>query len=176
MPELKILERDISKLEKIVPPFPRVSYDDAVKMLNDKGHKFEWGGDLGAPDETLISEQFDKPVMVHRYPAGVKAFYMKRDPNDDRVALCVDTLAPEGYGEIIGGSQRADDLKFLEDQIAKHQLPMEAFKWYLDLRRFGSVPHSGFGLGVERTTAWICGTHHVRECIPFPRMLERITP
>lgn len=174
--ELKILERDISKLEKIVPPFPRLSYDDAVKLLNEKGNKFEWGGDLGAPDETVISEQFDKPVMVHRYPAGVKAFYMKRDPNDDRVALCVDTLAPEGYGEIIGGSQRADDLKFLEDQVAKHQLPMEAFKWYLDLRRFGSVPHSGFGLGVERTTAWICGTHHVRECIPFPRMLERITP
>lgn len=175
-PELTILERDISKLEKIVPPFPRISYDDAVKLLNSKGNAFEWGGDLGAPDETLISEQYDRPVMVHRYPAGVKAFYMKRDPNDDRVALCVDTLAPEGYGEIIGGSQRADDLKFLEDQIAKHQLPMEAFKWYLDLRRFGSVPHSGFGLGVERTTAWICGTHHVRECIPFPRMLERITP
>jgi len=175
-PELTILERDIAKLEKIVPPFPRISYDDAVKLLNSKGNAFEWGGDLGAPDETVISEQFDRPVMVHRYPAGVKAFYMKRDPNDDRVALCVDTLAPEGYGEIIGGSQRADDLKFLEDQIAKHQLPMEAFKWYLDLRRFGSVPHSGFGLGVERTTAWICGTHHVRECIPFPRMLERITP
>ncbi len=176
MPELKTLERDISKLEKIDTPFPRISYDQAVEMLNSNGNKFEWGGDLGAPDETLISEKFDRPVMVHRYPASVKAFYMKRDPKDDRVALCVDTLAPEGYGEIIGGSQRADDLKFLEDQIAKHELPMEAFKWYLDLRRYGSVPHSGFGLGVERTTAWICGTHHVRECIPFPRMLERITP
>lgn len=175
-PELVVLERDVAKLEKIVPPFPRLSYSDAVDVLKGAGHAFEWGGDFGAPDETLISEKFDKPVLVHRYPAAVKAFYMKRDPQDPRVALCVDCLAPEGYGEIIGGSQRADDIQFLEEQIALHKLPMEAFKWYLDLRRYGSVPHSGFGLGLERTTAWICGTHHVRECIAFPRMLEKITP
>lgn len=174
--ELEVLERDISKLEKIVPPFPRVSYTEAVEMLGAAGHPFEWGGDFGAPDETLISEKYDKPVLVHRYPAGVKAFYMRRDPANDKVALCVDCLAPEGYGEIIGGSERATDLQFLLDQIQQHKLPEEAFKWYLDLRRYGSVPHAGFGLGVERTTAWICGTHHVRECIPFPRMLEKITP
>jgi len=174
--ELEVLERDISKLEKVVPPFPRLSYNEAVDILKDAGHEFEWGGDFGAPDETVLSEQFDKPVLVHRYPAGVKAFYMKRDPEDDRLALCVDALAPEGYGEIIGGSERASDLAFLEEQIAAHKLPKEAFEWYLDLRRYGTVPHAGFGLGVERTTAWICGTHHVRECIPFPRMLEKITP
>jgi len=174
--ELQILERDVSKLEKIVPPFPRMSYDEAVESLKQGGAEFEWGGDFGAPDETRLSEQHDKPLMIHRYPSQVKAFYMKRDPQNDKLSLCVDMLAPEGYGEIIGGSERASDLKFLEDQIAKHDLPKEAFEWYLDLRRYGSVPHAGFGLGVERTTAWLCGTHHVRECIPFPRMLEKITP
>ena len=174
--ELEILERDISKLEAIKAPFPRLSYSDAVDLLNAKGSSFEWGNDFGAPDETLISEQFDKPVLIHRYPAQVKAFYMKRDPADERLALCVDAIAPEGGGEIVGGSERAADLGFLLEQIEKHQLPEEAFRWYLDLRRYGSVPHAGFGLGLERTTAWICGTHHVRECIPYPRMLERITP
>jgi len=175
-PELAVLERDLEKLSAIQAPFPRLSYSDAVDLLNDKGNSFEWGGDFGAPDETLISEQFDRPVLIHRYPAQVKAFYMKRDPKDDRLALCVDALAPEGYGEIVGGSERASDLGFLLEQIERHGLPEEAFRWYLDLRRYGSVPHSGFGLGIERTTAWICGTHHVRECIPYPRMLEKITP
>lgn len=175
-PELEILERDIGKLEAIQAPFPRISYSDAVDILNDKGNSFEWGGDFGAPDETLISEQFDRPVLIHRYPAQVKAFYMKRDPADDRLALCVDALAPEGYGEIVGGSERASDLQYLLDRIEEHKLPKEAFEWYLDLRRYGSVPHAGFGLGVERTTAWLCGTHHIRECIPFPRMLEKMTP
>lgn len=174
--ELEILERDPAPLEKVEPPFPRLRYDEAVEILREAGRPFEWGGDFGAPDETLLSERFDRPVLVHRYPAQVKAFYMKRDPEDDRLALCVDALAPEGYGEIVGGSQRADDLAFLEEQIRAHGLPRESFEWYLDLRRYGSVPHSGFGLGVERTTAWLCGTHHVRECIPFPRMLEKITP
>ena len=174
--ELAVLERDISKLEAIQAPFPRLSYSDAVDLLNDKGNSFEWGGDFGSPDETLISEQFDRPVLIDRYPAQIKAFYMKRDPNDDRLALCVDALAPEGCGEIVGGSERSSDLDFLLKQIEQHGLPEAAFNWYLDLRRYGSVPHSGFGLGVERTTAWICGTHHVRECIPYPRMLEKITP
>ncbi len=174
--ELEELERDTSKLEKIAPPFPRISYSEAVELLRSKGHAFEWGGDLGAPDETALSEHFDRPVMVHRYPKGVKAFYMKRDPLDPRVALCVDVLAPEGVGEIIGGSQREDDLAVLEAGIEEHGLPRQAFEWYLDLRRFGSVPHGGFGLGVERLVAWICGREHVRECIPFPRMLYRIYP
>ena len=175
-PELTILERDVAKLEKIVPPFPRVSYSDAVDLLKQAGTNFEWGGDFGAPDETLLSEKFDRPLFVHRYPQQVKAFYMKRDPQDDRVALCCDLLAPEGYGEIVGGSQRADDLDFLLKQIDHHKLPMEAYKWYLDLRRYGSVPHAGFGMGIERAVGWICGLHHVRETIPFPRMLERLTP
>jgi asparaginyl-tRNA synthetase len=175
-PELAELGRDIAKLERIVPPFPRMSYSDAVDFLKSRGHPFEWGGDLGAPDETVISNAHEKPVMIHRYPKDVKAFYMKRDPKDDRVALCVDVLAPEGIGEIIGGSQREDDLAALEGRIAEHKLPKQAFEWYLDLRRYGSVPHGGFGLGIERTVAWICGREHVRECIPFPRMLEKITP
>ncbi|HVY61020.1 MAG TPA: asparagine--tRNA ligase [Planctomycetota bacterium] len=174
--ELAVLERDVSKLEAIKPPFPRMSYDEAVKFLQSKGHAFEWGGDLGAPDETVISQAHDRPVMIHRYPKGVKAFYMKRDPQDDRVALCVDVIAPEGVGEIIGGSQREDSLDVLVERINEHKLPMSAFEWYLDLRRFGSVPHGGFGLGIERTVAWICGREHVRECIPFPRMLYRIYP
>jgi asparaginyl-tRNA synthetase len=180
--ELKVLERDTSKLEAIVPPFPRVHYDDAVKMLQegfDKGlleSRFEWGGDFGAPDETYISGQFEKPVMVHHYPAVVKAFYMARDPERDELALGVDVLAPEGYGEVIGGGERATSLEFLKEQIALHQLPQEAFEWYLDLRRYGSIPHAGFGMGIERCTAWMCGIEHIRETIPFPRMLYRIRP
>jgi len=175
-PELTVLERDLKKLEAIVPPFPRMSYDEAVKFLQSKGHDFKWGGDLGAPDETVISQAHDRPVMIHRYPKEVKAFYMKRDPADDRVALCVDVIAPEGVGEIIGGSQREDDLAAMVQRIEEHKLPMAAFEWFLDLRRFGSVPHAGFGLGIERTVAWICGREHVRESVPFPRMLYRIYP
>ncbi|MGZ5435640.1 MAG: asparagine--tRNA ligase [Pyrinomonadaceae bacterium] len=180
--ELKTLERDTSKLEAIMPPFPRLHYDDAVKILHEgfaQGaleNKFEWGGDLGAPDETYISSKFDKPVMVHHYPAAVKAFYMKRDPERDEIALGVDVLAPEGYGEVIGGGERATSIEFLEKQIADHGLPKEAFEWYLDLRRYGSVPHGGFGMGVERVTSWMCGNEHVREAIPFPRMLYRLRP
>jgi asparaginyl-tRNA synthetase len=180
--ELGVIGRDISKLEKIVPPFPRISYDDAVKNLQE-GHargaleaKFEWGGDLGSPDETYLSAQFDKPVMVHRYPAKVKAFYMEPDPERPELALCVDVLAPEGYGEIIGGSQRMASHQLLVERIREHGLPEEAFQWYLDLRKYGSVPHGGFGMGIERAVAWICGLEHVRETIPFPRMLHRLYP
>ena len=180
--ELKVLERDTTKLQAIVPPFPRVHYDDAVKMLHEgfaKGEmetKFEWGGDFGAPDETYISSQFDRPVMVHHYPAAVKAFYMARDPEREELALGVDVLAPEGYGEVIGGGERATSLEFLQEQIALHGLPEEAFTWYLDLRRYGTVPHAGFGMGIERCTAWMCGIEHIRETIPFPRMIYRIRP
>jgi len=173
--DLKVLERDTAPLERVKPPFPRLTYDEAAKVLARK-NGFQWGGDLGAPDETAIVEDYDRPVMVHRWPHEVKAFYMRRDPSDDRLALGVDLLAPEGYGEIIGGGERATDLAFLEAQIAKHGLPKEAFEWYLDLRRYGSVPHGGFGLGLERTVAWICGLDHLREAIPFPRMLYRIYP
>ena len=180
--ELKVLERDTSKLEAIVPPFPRLHYDDAVKLLHE-GHtrgelenRFEWGGDFGAPDETYISQQFDRPVMVHRYPAAVKAFYMKRDPERDELALGVDVLASEGYGEVIGGGQRAEDLDYLLKQIHAHGLPEEVFDWYLDLRKYGTFPHGGFGMGIERCTAWICGIEHIRETIPFPRMLYRLKP
>ena len=174
--ELKVLERDLSKLENIKAPFPRISYTEAVKILNDAGESFPWGEDFGAPHETIISSQFDRPVFVHRYPTEIKAFYMKPDPNDPRVVLGADLLAPEGYGEIIGGGQRIDDLALLEQRIAEHKLPKEAFEWYLDLRRYGSVPHSGFGLGIERTVAWICGLEHIRETIPFPRMLHKMYP
>ena len=181
-PDLQAIGRDISKLEKIEPPFPRISYDDAVKNLQE-GHakgaleaNFEWGGDLGSPDETYLSAQFDKPVMVHRYPAKVKAFYMEPDPKRPELALCVDVLAPEGYGEIIGGSQRMASHELLLQRIHEHGLPEEAFKWYLDLRKYGSVPHGGFGMGIERAVAWICGLEHVRETIPFPRMLHRLYP
>ena len=180
--DLQTIGRDISRLEKIETPFPRISYDEAVKNLQE-GHaqgklesKFEWGGDLGSPDETYLSAQFDKPVMVHRYPAKVKAFYMEPDPQRPDLALCVDVLAPEGYGEIIGGSQRMASYELLLQRIHEHNLPEEAFKWYLDLRRFGSVPHGGFGMGIERAVAWICGLEHVRETIPFPRMLYRLYP
>jgi asparaginyl-tRNA synthetase len=180
--DLQIIGRDVSKLEKVEQPFPRISYDDAVKNLQE-GHtkgaleaKFEWGGDLGSPDETYLSAQFDKPVMVHRYPAKVKAFYMEPDPQRPELALCVDVLAPEGYGEIIGGSQRMASHELLVQRIHEHGLPEEAFKWYLDLRKYGSVPHGGFGMGIERVVAWICGLEHVRETIPFPRMLHRLYP
>jgi len=174
--ELKVLERDTTKLQNVKRPFPRVHYDEAVEILRKNGINFEWGNDLGGADETIISEQFDRPVMVHHYPAQVKAFYMKRDPNDERYALAVDVLAPEGYGEIIGGSQREDNLDFLLERIKEHNLPQSAFEWYLDLRRYGSVPHAGFGLGLERTVSWICGLDHLREAIPFPRMIYRNTP
>ena len=180
--DLKVIQRDISKLETIKAPFPRVSYDEAVQMLNDahaKGlleHPFEYGNDFGSPDETYISSQFDRPVMVHRYPAGVKAFYMEPDPENAKYALCVDVLAPEGYGEIIGGSQRIASYELLKQRIEEHKLPLDAFQWYLDLRRYGSVPHSGFGMGIERAVAWICGLDHVRETIPFARTLNRIYP
>jgi len=174
--ELKVLERDLTKLKNVKKPLPRISYDEAVQILHSKGLPFEWGNDLGGTDETVISEQFDRPVMVHRYPSQVKAFYMKRDPENPKVALAVDVLAPEGFGEIIGGSQREDDLDLLLARIKEHHLPQEAFEWYLDLRRYGSVPHAGFGLGVERTVGWICGLEHVRESVPFPRMIYRLTP
>jgi asparaginyl-tRNA synthetase len=174
--ELKTLERDTSKLEKVRAPFPRVSYDEAAEILKKKGLPFEWGGDFGSPDETALSDEFDRPVCVHRYPSAVKAFYMKPDPARPEVALCVDVLAPEGYGEIIGGGQRIDDYDLLVQRIEEHNLPQEAFEWYLDLRRYGSVPHGGFGMGIERVVTWICGIDHLREAIPYPRMLYRIYP
>ena len=179
-PELKLIERDTSKLERIVAPFPRISYHQAVEMINelgrDQGVSIEWGDDFGAPQETLLSEHFEKPVFVHHYPTAVKAFYMAQEPDRPETCKSVDLLAPEGYGEIIGGGERSPDINFLEEQIKRHNLPREAYEWYLDLRRYGSVPHSGFGLGVERTVAWICGLHHIRETIPFPRLLGRIYP
>jgi asparaginyl-tRNA synthetase len=174
--DLELLERDVSKLENIKKPFPRIYYEEAVALLNKKGFPVKFGDDFGGDEETAISEEFDRPVMIHRYPMDIKAFYMKRDPQNSKLALCVDMIAPEGYGEMIGGGQREDDLKTLESRIKEHGLPLEAFGWYLDLRRYGSVPHAGFGLGLERTLAWICGIHHVRESIPFPRMLEKIYP
>ena len=174
--ELILLERDTTKLESIVPPFPRITYDEAVSLLKDNGVEFTYGSDFGAPDETILSEQFDKPILIHRWPANIKAFYMKRDSDNPDLALGVDMIAPEGYGEIIGGGQREDDLDILIDTIRHHDLPLEPFKWYLDLRKFGSVPHSGFGLGLERTVAWICGTKHIRETIPFPRTMSRLEP
>jgi asparaginyl-tRNA synthetase len=174
--ELKALERNTTFLENVKKPLPKVSYDEAVGILKEKGVPFEWGNDFGAADETVISEKFDRPVIVHRYPSVVKAFYMKRDPQNPKVALAMDVLAPEGYGEIIGGSQREDDLDLLLGRLREHNLPQEAFEWYLDLRRYGSVPHAGFGLGVERTVSWICGLDHVRETIPFARMIYRLSP
>jgi asparaginyl-tRNA synthetase len=171
-----VLERDVSTLEKVVPPFPRITYTEAVEVIQKAGHPMSWGDDIGGDEETIVAKQFDRPVMVHRYPAEMKAFYFKKDPNDAKVALGCDVLAPEGYGEIIGGGQREDDLATLEAAIEHHELPKEAFEWYLDVRRYGSVPHAGFGMGVERCVAWICGLHHVRETIPFARMMERITP
>jgi asparaginyl-tRNA synthetase len=174
--ELEILERDISRLEKIKVPFPRITYSEGVEILQKNGIDFKWGDDFGGTDETVISEQFERPVIVHRYPAQVKAFYMKRDPENEKLALAMDVLAPEGYGEIIGGSQREDDYDALVKRIKEHKLPMKAFEWYLDLRRYGSVPHAGFGLGIERTVAWLCGIPHIRETIPFPRTIYRVYP
>src|SRR5712664_3305575 len=175
--ELKsVLERDLEALRRVQKPFPRITYTQAIESIQKTGHPIRWGDDLGGDEETILCKQFDRPVMVHRYPAEMKAFYFKKDPKDPKVALGVDVLAPEGYGEIVGGGQREDDYATLKAEIEKHKLPLDAFEWYLDLRRFGSVPHSGFGLGVERTVGWICGLHHVRETIPFPRMMERLTP
>jgi len=174
--DLLALERDLTALERVQKPFPRITYDEALQRLRAAGKPVEWGEDFGGDEETVLASEFDRPVLVHRYPAAVKAFYMKNDPQEPRLALCVDVLAPEGYGEIIGGGQREDDLATLERKIAEHGLPAEAFSWYLDLRRYGSVPHAGFGMGIERMVAWLCGLHHVRETIPFPRMLERLTP
>ncbi|MGZ0053261.1 asparagine--tRNA ligase [Brevibacillus gelatini] len=174
--ELKTLERDTTKLQNVTGPFPRITYDDAIKLLQEKGSEIKWGDDFGAPDETLIAEHFDKPVFITHYPTEIKAFYMKPDPNRPEVVLCADLIAPEGYGEIIGGSQRIDDPELLEKRFAEHELSEEAYRWYMDLRKYGTVPHSGFGLGLERTIAWICGLDHVRETIPFPRMLYRLYP
>jgi asparaginyl-tRNA synthetase len=174
--ELKILERDTATLEGIAKPFARITYDDAVALLKQKGLPFEWGGDFGSPDETALSEHFDGPVAVTGYPSAIKAFYFKPMDGRPEVSLSVDILAPEGYGEIIGGGQRLDDLDLLEQRIKEHDLPREAFEWYLDLRRFGSVPHAGFGMGIERVVSWICGLEHLREAIPYPRMLYRMYP
>jgi asparaginyl-tRNA synthetase len=174
--ELKVLERNTSKLESVKAPFPRISYDDAAKRLVEKGLPFQYGTDFGGTDETVLSDQFDRPVAVHRYPAAIKAFYMKPDPQQPDKALCVDVLAPEGYGEIIGGGERLDDYDLLVQRIEEHKLPREAFEWYLDLRKYGSVPHGGFGMGIERVVSWVCGLEHVRETIPYPRMLYRLYP
>jgi asparaginyl-tRNA synthetase len=174
--ELQTLERDAAKLEKCVLPFPRLTYDDAVKILQKKGSEIQWGGDFGGTDETLVSEEYDRPVLVTHYPSRVKAFYMAPDPQHPEVALCVDVLAPEGYGEIIGGGERLADYALLLKHIEEEKLPRQDFEWYLDLRRYGNVPHGGFGMGIERVVAWICGLEHVRETIPFPRMLYRLRP
>jgi asparaginyl-tRNA synthetase len=174
--ELKQLERDVAPLERVRSPFPRVHYNEAAERLRQRGLPFEWGGDLGAPDEEALAADHDRPFFIHHFPAACKAFYMQPDPDDPRLSLSADLLAPEGYGEIVGGGQRIDDLALLERRLAEHQLPREAFEWYLDLRRYGSVPHAGFGLGIERTVAWLGGVHHIREAIPFPRTILRLTP
>ncbi|WP_370875473.1 asparagine--tRNA ligase [Bacillus horti] len=174
--ELEVLERDVEKLKNIQAPFPRITYDEAIKLLQEKGHEIKWGDDFGAPDETAIADHFSKPVFITHYPKDIKAFYMKPDPNREDVVLCADLIAPEGYGEIIGGSQRIDDPELMAERFSEHQLSPETYKWYLDLRKYGTVPHSGFGLGLERTVAWITGTDHVRETIPFPRLLNRLYP
>ncbi len=174
--ELKVLERDTTKLESVKVPFPRIGYDEAVKILQAKGSEIKWGGDFGNTDETLLTTDYDRPVMVDRYPTEIKAFYFQPDEQRPEVALGLDVIAPEGYGEIIGGGQRIHDLALLEKRLAEHNLPREAFEWYLDLRRFGTVPHGGFGMGVERFVAWMCGLEHVRETIPYPRMLYRTRP
>jgi asparaginyl-tRNA synthetase len=174
--QFKVLERDISKLEKIKKPFPRVTYTEAIEQLKKAGKVVKWGDDFGGDEETVLSKLYEKPLVIHRYPAECKAFYMKRDPDDDKLALGADILAPEGYGEIVGGGQREDDLKTLEKRIQEYKLPKQAFEWYLDVRRYGTFPHSGFGLGVERTLGWICSLPHVRETIPYPRMLEKVYP
>ena len=176
LPELAILERDIEPLKKIVPPFIKKTHTEVVKELREMGSDIQETDDLGGDDETMLTQKYDKPIFVEKYPAEVKAFYMKRDPKDPRFALCADLLAPEGYGEIIGGSQREDDYDVLLGRIKEHNLPLEAFKWYLDLRKYGSVPHSGFGIGLERIVGWVCGRKHIREVIPFPRTINRIYP
>jgi asparaginyl-tRNA synthetase len=175
-PELAVLERDVGKLERVKPPFPRITYEEAVRLLQQKGNPIQLGDDFGGDEETLLSSEFDRPVIVHRYPAAIKAFYMQNDPARPDLALCMDILAPEGYGEIIGGGQRIHEHDKLMSRIREHKLPEEAFRWYLDLRRYGSVPHAGFGMGIERAVAWICGLEHVRETIPFPRMLYKLYP
>jgi asparaginyl-tRNA synthetase len=174
--ELKTLERDTSKLENIQKPFPRVSYKEAVEQLHSLGSDVKFGDDFGGDDETILTQQYDRPIMVHRYPSAVKAFYMEPDPQDPSLALCVDVLAPEGYGEIIGGSERIHDYDLLLQRIKEHGLPQKAFQWYLDIRKYGTVQHGGFGIGLERTVAWICGLPHVRETIPYPRMLYQLYP
>ena len=174
--ELTILERDITALSKVSLPFPRITYDEAIEILIEQGQATTWGDDFGGTDETILAKQYDRPVIIHRYPASVKAFYMKADPEQPKLSLSMDVLAPEGYGEIIGGGQRLDDYDELLSQLHKHKLPEEAFKWYLDLRRYGTVPHSGFGMGIERVVAWLCGLDHLREAIPYPRMLYRMYP
>ncbi|MCU1258291.1 MAG: asparaginyl-tRNA synthetase [Bryobacterales bacterium] len=174
--ELKVLERDVAKLESVQSPFPRIGYDEAVKILQANGSEIQWGGDFGGTDETILTQQFDRPIMVDRFPSAIKAFYMAPDPDRPEVALGVDVLAPEGYGEIIGGGQRVHDPELLLRRIEEHQLPKEAFNWYLDLRKYGTVPHGGFGMGIERCVAWICGLEHIRETIAFPRMLYRLRP
>ena len=175
-PELETLGRDTSKLEKCVAPFPRITYDEAIKFLQEQGYDIPWGEDFGAPHETAIAEKYETPVFITHYPTNIKAFYMKPDPNRPEVVLCADMIAPEGYGEIIGGSQRIDDPALMEERFKEHELSPEAYQWYMDLRKYGTVPHSGFGLGLERTVAWICGLDHVRETIPFPRLLYRLYP
>ncbi len=174
--DFKIIERDTSFLEKVQKPFIRLSYTDSVKKLNELGSKIEWGTDFGAEDETILTQQYDRPIIVHRFPTVFKAFYMKEDPTDPKLSMSMDILAPEGYGEVIGGGEREIRLEVLEKKIVEHGLPRQAFEWYFDLRRYGSVPHAGFGLGLERLVTWVCGLHHVRETIPFPRMMERLTP
>ncbi|MDI6905396.1 MAG: asparagine--tRNA ligase [Candidatus Bathyarchaeia archaeon] len=174
--ELEVLKRDVRPLKKAEPPFDRISYTEAIEMLQKAGYRIEWGEDLGAPHEKFVSLKFEKPVFVHRYPTKVRAFYMQPDPDDPKLVLCADLMAPEGYGEIIGGSERIHDLKLLEQRIEEFGLPKEAYEWYLDLRRYGSVPHSGFGLGIERTVMWICKLKHIRETIPFPRTMKRVYP
>jgi len=174
--ELKILERDVSKLEKVRKPFPRIGYGEAVEILKKLNVPVQWGDDLGADEEAILTQQYETPIIVHRFPAANKAFYMKADPENHLLSLSMDILAPEGYGEVIGGGQREDTLEILEKKIAEHNLPKQSFEWYLDLRRYGSVPHAGFGLGLERAVSWMCGLHHVREAIPFPRLMERLTP
>lgn len=175
--ELNALDRDLEKLENIKAPFPRISYDDAIKFLNEQGFDdIEWGDDFGAPHETAIAEHFDKPVFIVNFPAKIKSFYMKPVPGRPDLVLCADLIAPEGYGEIIGGSQRIDDYELMEERYKEHNLSGESYKWYLELRKYGSVPHSGFGLGLERTVAWFAGVKHVRETIPFPRLINRLYP
>jgi asparaginyl-tRNA synthetase len=175
-PQLRLLERDLALLQQVAGPFPRLSYSEALELLRQEGLNLQWGDDLGGDEETVLSQKFARPVLVHRYPKEAKAFYMEPDPADPRLVLCVDMLAPEGYGEIVGGSLRIHDLDTLLTRLREHHLPQEPLEWYLDLRRYGSVPHGGFGMGIERLVAWICGLHHVRETIPFPRLLDRMYP